>query len=174
MQRRSVLLALLPLPAGTAWALYDPKPDPALAGVQGEWKGSLTYRDYRQPDRLVTLPTRLFVALGAPDELVLHFIFDDGPGKTVFSYDRIRFDFAAGQVSWASGQADQPARVHRIVSTSGEGATRQISFERPDGDNKARFTLDLSPKALRLIKEEVVPSGSASFRNRYEFVRPGA
>ncbi|MGH8238576.1 MAG: hypothetical protein ACREXP_16350, partial [Steroidobacteraceae bacterium] len=110
MHARSILVAAACLWAGAASALYDPAPDAAFAAVQGAWKGSLTDRDYSKPDRLVTLPTRLFVALGSPNQLVLHFVFDDGPAKTVYSYERMQFDFASNELTWSSvlNQEDPP------------------------------------------------------------------
>jgi hypothetical protein len=71
MRNSALVTTLLCLASGSASALYNPAPDPSLAAVQGEWVGTLTYRDYSQPDKMVTLPTRVFIALGAPSELVL-------------------------------------------------------------------------------------------------------
>jgi hypothetical protein len=172
--RRSCLLALLTLPATAAFGLYDPKPDEALAAVQGEWTGSLTYRDYSRPDRLVTLPTKLFVALSSPTELVLHYVFNDGPSKSVFSYERMQFDFPDKRLNWYSGAADKSPEAHKITGVTDEGSMKQLTFERVDGDKTAKHVLSLSPKAFRLSKEELPSSGEATFRNRYEFVRPGA
>lgn len=173
MRRRFLLLAILALPFGQALALYDPAPDAALAGVQGEWHGTLTYRDYSNPDRLVTLPTRLFVALGGPDELVLHFVFDDGPAKTVHSYERMKFDVKAGRIAWASGTAGEPAVTHQVMADSVVGDVREVTFERVDAHGRARFVLRLSPTALSLAKDELASTGEATFRNRYEFSRRG-
>ena len=174
MLRRSAISALLVLTAGRSVALYDPRPDDALAGVQGEWKGSLTYRDYSKPDRLVTLPTRLFVALSAPNTLVLHFVFDDGPSKTVFSYEQMTFDFPANQMSWISGSAKRSVDLHTITASTKEGATTTLSFEKQAEAKTDRYSLLLSSQRLRLIKEEVKASGEVIFRNRYEFIRTGA
>jgi hypothetical protein len=55
---------------GSAQALYDDKPAAVLSVAEGAWQGTLTYRDYSHPDRTETLPTVLFVALGAPGTLV--------------------------------------------------------------------------------------------------------
>ena len=71
MKRRTLLAGLACLLSAPAFALYAPKPDAALAAVQGEWRGTLVYRDYSEPDRMVTLPTQRFVALGAPGTLGL-------------------------------------------------------------------------------------------------------
>jgi hypothetical protein len=74
-------------PLAATQALYDPKPLADIVPMQGEWKGALTYNDYSAPGKLLTPPTRLFVALSAPNEVTLHYAFNDGPGKTVYSYE---------------------------------------------------------------------------------------
>lgn len=71
MLRPTLILLVTAALAGPALALYDAKPDEALAASQGAWTGSLTYRDYSQPDRLVALPVKRFVALAGPDVLEL-------------------------------------------------------------------------------------------------------
>ncbi|RZL36886.1 MAG: hypothetical protein EOP35_10025 [Rubrivivax sp.] len=170
MQRRLLLTGLVSLGARPAFALYDPKPDGALAAVQGEWRGALTYRDYSEPKRMVTLPTRLLIALSAPDELVLHYAFSDGPAKTVYSYERMRFDVAGREVTWASGQ-DAKAAVYRITADDTTGEVRSLLFERRDGSQVNRFTMRLSALALTLAKDEIDDAGVASFRNKFEFSR---
>ena len=159
--------------AFTTLALYDPKPDGALSAVQGEWKGSLTYRDYSEPHSLVTLPTRLFVALSAPNELVFSYVFDDGPAKTVFSYEQMNFDFTNHVVTWTSGTDKKSVSVCRITTNGAAGDTRKLVFERKDGNQTNRFTMELSPRALKLDKNEVSPDGAIVFRDKFEFLRPG-
>ena len=94
-----------------AFALYDAKPEPTFAAIQGEWRGTLAYRDYNQtsqkaasasanaPEKMVTPNTTLFLALAAPNALTLHYVFDDGPGKTVYSYERMNFDFEKNELA---------------------------------------------------------------------------
>jgi hypothetical protein len=72
----------------------------ALQSALGGWDGSLTYRDYQKPDQLVTLKSSMIVSPSAPDELTLYYEFDDGPGKTVYSDERMKFDLPAGQLVW--------------------------------------------------------------------------
>ena len=90
-----VFAASLSLPAA---ALYDPKPVGDLSLLQGEWRGTLTYNDYSRPGKLVTLPTTLFAALASPSDLTLHYVYDDGPGKTVHSYERMTFQPDAASI----------------------------------------------------------------------------
>jgi hypothetical protein len=171
MNRRSALtsaLWLLPLqvPAQAANA-----PHPELAAVQGGWRGKLTYRDYSRPDRLVTLPTRLYVALSAPSELTLHYVFDDGPNKTVFSYDRMAFDFINNVLVWTSGYPSPKTSQNRVTSSLVQDGTRVVAFEREEGGTISRYTLSLNSKVLGFAKEEGTSSAGFQFRNRYEFTR---
>lgn len=172
MQRRLLLLSFACLGSKPAFALYDTKPEESLAAVQGEWHGSLTYRDYSEPKRMVTLPTRLLIALSAPKELVLHYAFDDGPSKTVYSYERMSFDFVGREVTWVSGQ-DAKAVVCRITSDGMSGEHRTLVFEQRDGGEIKRFTMVLSARTLTLSQDEVNAAGAVSFRNRYAFSRTG-
>jgi len=174
VKRRAILVALASLSSGAARALYDPRPEEALSAVQGEWVGALRYRDYSAPDRLVTLPTRLFVALAAPNELVMHYVFDDGPSKAVFSYERMVFDFAARQVTWTSGISKLSLSVYDIASDTAVGPGRRLSFERKQNTVVERYGMALSARALALTLEEVHADGQAVFRNKYEFLRAGA
>ena len=155
-----------------AHALYDPKSDPSLAPAQGEWVGSLTYRDYQQPDRMVTLPTRLFAALGAPDTLVLHYVFDDGPGKTVYSYESIRFDFAKSVLTWTTGDVDRIGTDYRIVSVDRQPTLTRVVFEGASKDDgRVRVMIEVEAQRLMLKKEEIDAAGNALLRNTFLFRR---
>ena len=172
MRRQALLIALLCLGPGPAGALYNPAPDSALAAVQGEWRGTLTYRDYSQPDRLVTLPTRLFVALGSPSELVLHFVYDDGPSKTVYSYERMRFDFSSNELTWSSlGEEDSPTRCHIGEQAQEKPVGRRMTCEHASEGKVQRYKVVLTPGRLAISKEEVDASGTSLLRNRYELSR---
>src|SRR5436190_9658816 len=63
------------------------------AALTGSWKGTLEYRDY-QSDKRVTLPTTLVISREAAGELTFAYVYDDGPGKTVTSKDRVTVDAA--------------------------------------------------------------------------------
>jgi hypothetical protein len=172
MQRRAALALLSLLVAALpAFALYDPEPDATLAAVEGEWKGSLTYRDYSDPDRIVTLPTEIFVTLGSPQELVMHYIYDDGPGKVVHSYETMRFDFEGSRVTWISGVKERTESTGRIVSDSREGATRRLVIESTDDGKVARHTYEFGADRFGMRKDEIDAAGKSTFRDRYEFTR---
>lgn len=172
MVARLLLLLTALVATAPVRALHDPAPDPALAAVEGAWMGTLTYRDYSPPHRLVTLPTQLFVALGAADELVLHYIYDDGPGKTVHSYESVRFEFAERRVTWTAAGEPRETTVGRIVADTLDGATRRIVIDTTDTDGTARHTIELSPSRLTMTKEELDAAGVAALRNTYELERP--
>lgn len=162
------LLAAVTLPAA---AQDSPPPDPALATVQGAWSGTLSYRDYSRPDRLVTLPTRLHIALLTPQEIALHYVFDDGPGKTVHSYERMAFDFGARRLMWISGDRND---AYDITSVQQQDGTRTVSFERQVENSIHRYAMLLGARRLTLGKEEGTPSTGFQFRNRFEFTRSEA
>ena len=176
--RRAIAILVAACVCSSAHALYDPKPDPALAATQGAWTGSLRYRDYQHPDRMVTLPTRLFVALSAPDALVLHYVFDDGPGKTVYSYENMRFDFAKGELAWVSGDEDRSETTYRIVSSERTPGVARIVFEGPGkGDaagGRVRYTIELGAERMTQKKEEVDAAGVVVVRNTFTFERAAA
>lgn len=174
MHRSIALIAIVTLfcsPA--AVALYDAPPDAALAAAQGEWRGTLTYRDYSTPDRLVTLPTRVFVALAAPNQIVLHYAFDDGPGKTVFSYEAMTFDLSAKQIVWTSGSDKKETSTLGLISSTQEGAAvRQLIFEQTAETKIERFTMEVGANKLSLRKDEIAADKSVTNRNQYTFSRP--
>ncbi len=173
MKTASLLAALALVLCPRADAQYDPAPLLDIAGAQGAWQGTLTYDDYSEPGKLVTLPTKLFVAMSAPTELVLNYVFDDGPGKTVYSYERMRFDMSDNEVTWSSGIAKSAKTKARIVSNTLEDGARRMVFESGPKAGFERYTLELSDTSMTLVKEEIEGAGSPQFRNRYEFRRAG-
>jgi hypothetical protein len=124
-------------------ALYDPKPDDTLAAAQGEWKGTLTYRDYSKPDQFVTLTSRVFVALSGPSEITVQYAYDDGPGKTVYSYERMSFDAAKSQLIWAGGLAATSINTYRVTADASDGGTRTFAFERSTAKGSSVNNLDI-------------------------------
>jgi hypothetical protein len=172
MAFRIAFLLVLLLATFSAKALYDPAPIHALRNVQGEWKGSLTYVDYGAPHKEVTLPTRLYVALGAPDEITLCYIHDDGPGKTVYSYERLRFDIDGKTVTWKSNAEGQPdSRQGKIISIKEQAASTVLLVEFSEGDMLARYRFEFSDTTLSMEKEELRSGKPPMRRNRYQFTR---
>jgi hypothetical protein len=174
MQRRTTLTLLTGIVAGPAFAMYDPKPNSALALAPGHWTGTLTYRDWSNPDKMVTLPCKMAVALTRPDELALYFVFNDGPGKTVYSYDRMSFDFDAQGLVWSSGTAKPSSTSYKLTSVRSDADATRLDFERTVEGRVDRYALAITKRSWSLSKVEVAASGLETFRNRYDLVRGDA
>jgi hypothetical protein len=174
MHRRTALSTIAGLAgaaAAPALAMYDPPPDKALVLAPGAWAGTLTYRDWTNPDKLVTLRCRLWVALTAPNALALYYVFDDGPGKTVYSYEKMTFDFPAATLLWTSGTAKPSAYTYRLGAVQAGSDDTRLAFERDVSTGVERHALALSQRTWLLEKTDVSAAGAATFRNRYELVR---
>lgn len=171
--RRSLLAAAAALPLQAAWALYDPKPQAAIALAPGAWTGSLTYRDWRNPEQLVKLPCALSIALIKPDELALYYVFDDGPGKTVFSYERMQFDFVQQALVWTSGVEKPRITQFKLNAVKSDESSATLQFERVKDSGRDSYVLELSRLRFVLTKTEVTSTGAEIFRNKYELTRSG-
>lgn len=163
----TALLSALPVSAAG-----EAKPEATLATVLGEWRGSLSYRDYSQPERIVTLPTKAYVSMIAPDELAVHLVYDDGPGKTVYAYERLRFELASDTMIWVSGAAERTALVGRVVATANEGGVRRYVVDSTKDRALIRFTFEFGPASFTMKRDEIDAAGKAVNRNRYSFQRP--
>ena len=157
-----------------ACALYDPTPSEFLSAVEGTWAGTLEYRDYQPPNRHVTLPTKLYVSLVAPNELSLHYVFDDGPKKIVHSYELLQVDLAKKTLRW-SGLKPEDTSICTIVSTQTTGDAFEIVAERKsvkDGKKKLiRYRLKLAANNFEIRKDEGADATRLSFADRYSFQR---
>ncbi len=167
-------IALLPM---SSHALYDPPPAAALASVEGAWQGTLQYRDYQPPYKRVTLPVRLFVAASSPRELALHYVFNDGPGKTVHSYDRIALDLDAGTVRF-SGLKPEHTSVVNILSRKSSADMLELVAERTEeskGEPKVvevvRYRIRLGAAAFEVLKTAGPAGAEGEFKNEYVFRR---
>lgn len=172
MKNFCVTVAILIGSMATPAAAYDPPPDSNLVHAQGRWHGELTYDDYSNPGSLVSIPTRMMAAMSSPTTLILQLTFDDGPGKTVYSYESLTFDFATDRVSWTSGITEPEALDATIVANTLEDGVRTMILERLTNEKLIRYTLELSAYQFTLATYEVSDSGTATFRNRYELSRP--
>jgi hypothetical protein len=171
LRRRSALLSFAGLACAPAQALYDPKPSTLLADAVGDWRGSLTYRDYQNPDRMVTLPTRTVITLGAPAELTLYYVFDDGPGKVVYSYERMTFDFEKQQLAWVFGLTPAKPKNYRITSAVAAEGVSRIGFESPSDAGSDRYALEISPRRLTMTKTEIKAGSPELLRSTYAFAK---
>lgn len=168
MKRRHFLGTLGLLAAPHAIALYEPEPIDLFKRLPGSWRGSLTYRDWSPPHRLVELPCALFASLASPREASLYFVFQDGPGKVVHSYDRWQVSETGDTLVWSSGN---DTSTYRMSAASPAPAEAAVSLLRTHEGKTYRQRLSLSAAELRIEKVEVDPDGSESFRNRYQFTR---
>lgn len=171
MRKRSLLAALGAVVARPALALYDPPPAALLLAAPGTWSGTLAYRDYQNPDRRVTLRTRLSVTLAGPEELALFYVFDDGPGKTVYSYERMAFDLARKALVWTSGTAKPSRTEYGITAAEAKDGGALLRFERAVDGGIDRHVFELQPRRWALAKTEVRAGKDDLERSRYEFVR---
>lgn len=171
MRKRSVLFSLGALFAQPSLALYDPKPSALLVPALGAWRGTLVYADYQNPDKTVTLQTRLVVTLSGPEELSLYYVFDDGPGKTVYSYERMTFDSAKQELVWASGVTKPSTSTYKINLATATNNGSKIEFDRAVESGLDSYTLEVNASSWQLTKREIRAGKQELQRNRYEFAR---
>jgi hypothetical protein len=161
-------------------ALYDPPPIAALASVEGEWKGALEYKDYQPPYKRVTLPAQLFVTAISPNELALHYVFDDGPKKIVHSYDRLLIDTEAGIVRF-SGSKPGSITTAKILSSSTNEGVFEVTAEHVDTSKgpgeTTRYRVRLGRGIFDVLKTSPskntkdAKDSEGEFRNQYLFKR---
>ena len=164
----AMLLYSMLLFAAPAQALYDPPPEPAIAAVEGAWAGTLRYRDYQHPDHFETLPTRTTIVLSAPDTLTLHAIYDDGPGKTVHSYEQMTFNIKAHRLQWRYGLKADDTGSYDIVTNTSDTDCHRFTAERKESDSKglSRYTIALCPTQIEFVKFEIDAQGVSLERSR--------
>ncbi len=181
---RNILLifytAIIMSASATSHALYDPAPVASMATLEGAWRGSLQYRDYQPPFGKVTLPTQLYAALLSPNELALHYVFDDGPGKIIHSYDRLKIDLSAKTVTFTAAKAGETIAA-KVVSSNETTGTLEIVAETVNPKSTMRYTLRLSAAEIVILKEEAggitnntnadKPINKFEFRSKYSFTR---
>ena len=176
-----LLVLLLLTPAQSPTAQTQPQPNLAQA-LTGDWTGVLEYGDYKEPansTKRVQLPTWLSIKAVDGAHLTRHFIYDDGPGKTVDSTDDVAIDQASS--SYTETTAGKPAQLYTVSGyetlKSGRG---DLTLMGSGTDNnkpaQIRITLTIRRNLLMWI-EETRPAGSTepfAFRHSYTFVRAQA
>lgn len=142
----------------------------------GEWSGVLEYRDYQPPHGRVSLPTKLSVtaAPNDPATLLLRFVYDDGPGKTVKSASRLALDLSARRLVWSSeGKPSTPTDIYELIESSPAG-DRLVFLGQSTDDNKPsriRYTFTTTPNAWRILKETTSDGPEFSFRHEYRLTK---
>lgn len=144
----------------------------------GDWTGLLEYRDYSEPPtstRRVQLPTWLSISPSGAS-LTEHFIYDDGPAKTVDSTNTLSLDIATA--TYTETPTGKPAQVYKVTGydtlKSGKG---DLVLTGPGTENdkptETRITLTIRRNLFSWI-DETRPAGSTEpfvFRHRYTFTR---
>jgi len=163
-----------------AWTAHGPAAPTRASlyhALAGEWNGSLDYKDYSNPDRRVTLPTKLRVQFSTDSAaLLMHYTYDDGPGKIVESDDRFSVDAKLTRVTWGSVRDTNPQQfVARASMVAQPAGTEQFIFEGEGrDDNKPatiRETFTISAKSLRILKETRFAGTDFAFRHTYVLAR---
>lgn len=151
-----------------------PAPAPRLTGAElsdalAAWSGTLTYRDYRS-QKTTVLPTRARGEMTRPDQLLLHFDYEESSTRHVFGTDTLTVAPGGAHLRWDGTdyaiQSKQwlPDQTLRLV----------LEGEAQDNDRPAtiRKILTLGPHQLT-VKKEVRPGSEAAFfqRHQYQFTR---
>jgi hypothetical protein len=144
----------------------------------GDWVGVLEYRDYSEPagsSKRVQLPTWLAISPGGSG-LGLHFVYDDGPAKTVVEDDVWTFDAVGG--SFSEAENGKAAQVYAVTGFAGLKSGRGelvMTGRTVDNDKPAESRITLTVRRnLVAWTEEVRPVGSGEgfvFRHRFVFTR---
>jgi hypothetical protein len=138
------------------------------------WTGTLEYRDYRS-DRRVTLPTRLIVESGAPGQLTFAYTYDDGPGKTVRSQERITIDRAASTYRIQNGDGNYDATFAATgLAAFGSGSPTIVLIGKGDENGAPvdlRITLTVTASSFTMLRESRKAGEDWLFRNQYKFTR---
>ena len=141
----------------------------------GHWVGTLEYKDYGDASKRVTLPTIVDIAPRADGGTLLHFTYDDGPGKAVTGDDRFVLSADASALDW-TGIRDTAPEIFRVVSLTRDGANgiRLVVEREGDDDHKPatlRETISAGDSEITILKE-VRPTGAAfPFRHQYRLKR---
>ncbi len=152
------------------------------AAMSGAWTGVLEYRDYSEPatsSKRVKLPTWLRIEV-AGGSLQFHYIYDDGPGKTVSSTEVVTVDGA--RATWttvAEATKDKPGEKPRVEVIGGLDKLRDgrgvLALTGPGLENgqpvELRTTVRVGRNLLEMLRESRVPGGEFSFRDSYTLVR---
>jgi hypothetical protein len=187
MLLRLIQLAALSTSAALC-AQTAPKPPANLnANFLGNWTGQLEYRDYRTDER-VFLPTWLRIT-ETPDRrsIVLSYIYDDGPAKTVRESVTVTLDATGRKVTFAAKDEKFPpgltsttfdATGFEDFAKTGRGNLILTGTGNENGKPSAfRITLTLRRNLYTYRKEthpipaQGAPTEDFQFRDAYLFTR---
>lgn len=149
--------------------------DAYTAALRGNWVGTLQYRDYRS-DARVTLPTTLVVAESATGA-ELAYTYDDGPGKTVRSIERITIspDRGSYRVQNGDGTYDATFAAEGLREFGGTSNTVVLTGKGVENDQpvELRITIVVGRDTWSMLRESRPAAGEWRFRNEYRFKRSG-
>jgi hypothetical protein len=151
-----------------------------LAPIVGLMQGELEYRDYSDGSRQI-IPSWVHTSpIGISGAYRQRVVYDDGPGKTLYSTDVLRVTGSR----WlegdgvASGELSTPASNYRIASRRRVAAGEQLVLLGTGmDDNKAvdfRFTVTLGPTIFTRVKEFRLPGQAYTWRHEYRYRRRGS
>jgi Peptidase family S41 len=141
-----------------------------LAAAHGVMHGELEYRDYSDGTR-TKIPSWVHIApIGRSGSFRLRTIYDDGPGKTLYSTEVVQIDGDR----WIEQSDDAPDTL-RIMSRSRttEGTVFVLRGRGMD-DRKAvefRYTVTVGPSVYRRLKEFREPGKAFAYRHEYRYRR---
>lgn len=142
------------------------------AALAGSFAGALRYRDYQDSARFVVLPTELTGVLSADSTSVqLDFVYDDGPGKTVRSSDRLALDSTTTALQWGPADGRRPPSTFSVRSLTGGDTIRLVADTEGSDDNRPatiRETISVSLGGIGILKE-VRFAGTTRWLFRHEY-----
>jgi hypothetical protein len=168
------MILTLALVALIAPSLDDPKVAGFVAALEGDWNGTLEYRDYSN-DKRVTLPTTLEArpsvdARGAR----LKFRYDEGKGRFVEGTSTLRVDAAKNTLAWES-EGGKPPTEYALTGLDAFAKDRKgdlvlTGLATENGATvEARLTVTREGDSLTILKETRPAGGTFAFRNAYRF-----
>lgn len=120
-----------------------------LEGLPGYWTGQLTYTDYSDDKKQVSLSTKLEI-INKKDSLQLNYTYTEPNGKTVTEKGDIRIYEDGKQLAYDGGEFD-------IVAVRRFGDRLTIIGERDGTDNNKeatiRETFIIGPGIFNIVKE---------------------
>lgn len=157
----------------TSWQ----RPDSPLSATIGLMRGELEYRDYGSGAR-VLLPTWIHTApIGGSGAFRQRTVYDDGPGKTIYSADVLRVTGAKWVEGGGTNEDGTPSELTTLRIVSRQRVPAGVRFElrgRGTDDRKPvefRYRVTLSDTSATRLKEFRLPGQSWQYRHDYRFSR---
>ena len=158
-----------PLPRTSKAVLTPHLTSAELSDALATWSGTLTYLDYRS-QKTTVLPTRARGEMKGPNQVLLHFDYEESSTRHVFGTDTLTVAPDGTRLRWDGtdyiilSKQWLPGQTLRLV----------LESEARDNDLSAtiRKTLTLNPRQMT-VKKEVRTSPEAAFfqRHQYQFTR---